>query len=44
VEEAENENPISETIHQLPMVREIQDVQVQSAPQKELLCSRVNTN
>jgi len=44
VEEAENENPISVTTHQLPIVQEVQDVQVESAPQRELLCSQVNTN
>jgi len=43
VEEAEKENPISETTQQLPIVQEVQDVQVQLAPQRELLCSQVNT-
>ncbi|XP_073223246.1 uncharacterized protein [Cicer arietinum] len=41
MEEAENENPMSETIPQSPIVDEVQDVEVQSAPQRELPCSQI---
>lgn len=43
MEETENENPMPETISQLPMIQEVQDLQIQSTPERELPCAQVNT-
>lgn len=44
MEETEYENPMTETIPQLPIVQEVQNVQVQSAPERELPYLQVNTS
>ncbi|TKY69261.1 Disease resistance protein [Spatholobus suberectus] len=41
MEETENENPMPETISQLPMVQEVQDLQVQFTSERELPCAQI---
>ncbi|RDX93489.1 Disease resistance protein, partial [Mucuna pruriens] len=43
MKETENENPMPEAIPQLPMVQEVQDLQVQSTPEKQLPCAQIIT-